>query len=302
MPCVLERCAAQQVRQLLPRPIYPKRASGSWRSSQAPDASAPDRPHVVPRTAIPPGPPIAPRVRFATRCCRPDRAPARPGRRRDLQLLSGECEHVGGDARGASSGRAVGAQMRLLLFDEGSNLARGSPVGRRAFPRGARKCGSTTRKNNERVGLFRWSSAPRANERTRSASPVLPLSTITGSSGSMREASPSAARTRSSSASPLPSSSVRSSTTSAGWRTSIARSPSPAPLAPATRNPSAARLSSRKARVRSSSSTTSIRRGPGESTSARSDATQNLAPDEALPALDYAAIWLGQRLAGSERA
>lgn len=107
MPCVLERCAAQQVRQLLPRPVYPKRASGSWRRSQAPDASAPDRPHVVPRTAIPPGPPIAPRVRFATRCCRPDRAPARPGRRRDLQLLSGECEHVGGDARGASSGRIV---------------------------------------------------------------------------------------------------------------------------------------------------------------------------------------------------
>ena len=40
-----------------------------------------------------------------------------------------------------------------------------------------------------------WSSAPRWKLRTRSASPALPLSTITGSSGSIREASPSAAGT-----------------------------------------------------------------------------------------------------------
>jgi hypothetical protein len=66
------------------------------------------------------------------------------------------------------------------------------------------------------VGLHRWSSAPRAKLRTRSASPARPLSTITGRPGSIRDESPSAARTRSSSARPLPSSSARSSTTSAG--------------------------------------------------------------------------------------
>ena len=63
--------------------------------------------------------------------------------------------------------------------------------------------------------------------------PARPVSTITGRSGSIREAKPSAARMRSSRSRPLPSSRMRSRTTKAGWRTSIARSPSPAPLAPA---------------------------------------------------------------------
>ncbi len=70
-------------------------------------------------------------------------------------------------------------------------------------------------------GFGTWSSAPRAKLRTRSASLARPLITITGRSGSIRDVIPSAERTRSSKTSPLPSSSPRSSSTRAGWRTSI---------------------------------------------------------------------------------
>ena len=96
--------------------------------------------------------------------------------------------------------------VRHLLLDEGGNLGRASPVGRR-----------TTRRA--------W-GADR------------PVRTSPGRSGSRREARPSAGRTVSTKPSPLPSASPRSSTTSAGWRTSIARSASPAPHAPTTRKPS----------------------------------------------------------------
>jgi hypothetical protein len=80
---------------------------------------------------------------------------------------------------------------------------------------------------NERAGLHTWSSAPRAKLRTRSASVTRPVSTITGRSGSIREARPSACRTRSSRSRPLLSSGARSGTTRLGRRTSIARIPSP---------------------------------------------------------------------------
>ena len=140
----------------------------------------------------------------------------------------------------------------------------------------ARSTSGIPRCRKRHDGLQRWSSAPRAKLRTRSASLARPLSTITGNSGSRREASPSAARSRSSNTKPLTPSKLRSSTTSAGWRTSIALRPSPTLLAPATRNPSAAKLSSRNARVSSSSSTTKIRRCASIAT--RRSATQNLAP------------------------
>jgi hypothetical protein len=62
-----------------------------------------------------------------------------------------------------------------------------------------------------------------------SASATRPLRTMTGRSGSIRDARPSAWRTRSSSSRPLPPSSARSSTTRLGRLTSIARTPSPGP-------------------------------------------------------------------------
>jgi hypothetical protein len=74
-------------------------------------------------------------------------------------------------------------------------------------------------------------------------------------SGSIGVVAPSAERTRSSTASPLPSSSITSRITSAGRRTSIARSASATPPAVTTSKPSAARLSARKAAVAASSST-----------------------------------------------
>jgi hypothetical protein len=155
----------------------------------------------------------------------------------------------------------------------------GSPVGRRASPRGGRgelANAALRRGTNERVGLHRWSSAPRSKLRTRSASPARPVSTMIGSSGSIREASPSAARTRSITSRPLPPSSLRSSSTRQGRRTSIARSPSAALEALATRKPSAARLSARNPLVASSSSITRI--SPCSSTPAGSTARENLAP------------------------
>jgi hypothetical protein len=138
----------------------------------------------------------------------------------------------------------------VLLLDEGTNLARGSPVGRRPSPRGGRgELANAALQRGRQMNasaLHRWSSAPRSKLRTRSASPARPVSTMIGSSGSIREASPSAARTRSRTSSPLPPSSRRSSSTRQGRRTSIARSPSAALEALDTRNPSAARLSARK--------------------------------------------------------
>lgn len=120
---------------------------------------------------------------------------------------------------------------------------------------------------------------------------------MTGNSGSRREASPSAARSRSSNTKPLTPSKLRSSTTSAGWRTSIALRPSPTLLAPATRNPSAAKLSSRNARVSSSSSTTKIRRCASIPT--RRTATQNLAPfAQVSPGADPSSRWGPVKSAG----
>jgi hypothetical protein len=158
----------------------------------------------------------------ASRPCRPD---ARLGRRAGAQLSSAASRR-----RDQSRARFAGRQTPLPAW--------------RA--RGARKCGSTTRKTNERVGFAQVVSAHRSKLRTRSASPARPVSTMIGSSGSIREASPSAARTRSRTSSPLPPSSRRSSSTRQGRRTSIARSPSAALEALDTRNPSAARLSARK--------------------------------------------------------
>jgi site-specific DNA recombinase len=76
--------------------------------------------------------------------------------------------------------------------------------------------------NSYAEGFATKSSAPSSRPRTRSSSPAVPVRMISGSVGSSREASPSAARTRRTTSSPEPSGSPRSMTARSGrWYSSI---------------------------------------------------------------------------------
>jgi hypothetical protein len=75
-------------------------------------------------------------------------------------------------------------------------------------------------------GLVTKSSAPRSKPRTRSISLERPVSTTSGSRGSIREATPSEERTRRIRSSPEPSGSPRSTIARSGARCSSARSAS----------------------------------------------------------------------------
>jgi DNA invertase Pin-like site-specific DNA recombinase len=132
--------------------------------------------------------------------------------------------------------------------------------------------------NSYSAGFERKSSAPASKARTRSISPQRPLSTSSGSSGSMRPAVASAARMRRTTSRPEPSGRPTSRIARSGYLLSMRRSASLAESVMSSSHPSADSSSARNVRVVASSSATRMVAGVSWVMSPLGRGTQELAP------------------------
>ncbi|MDX6727005.1 MAG: site-specific recombinase [Baekduia sp.] len=145
--------------------------------------------------------------------------------------------------------------------------------------------------------LAKKSSAPHSNARTRSTSPQRPLRTSSGMSRSIREATPSAARTARTTSRPEPSGSPTSRIAKSGNFVPSRRRASEAVSATIRSQPSAVSSSARNVRVVASSSATRMVAGVSWFMTALGSGAQELAPVAAWKGRGWTPRTSGGRLA-----